>query len=339
MPFATFKELLDFNRWGHDRILSAAAPLSDAQLDRPFEMGPGSLRATINHLYSAERIWLDRWKQITPVRARPDATGIPVAQLKKELTDLAAERDEFLRPMTDAEMTRLRTVTNLKGDKTDCTLHDMLLHVCNHAIHHRAQAVNMIKRVGGQPPTPGADYIFMRVERISEPPPDLDLDTIRAWLAYADWARAKIAAAAAPLSDAALDQPFEMGPGSLRKTLIHVTEAEAWWWGNWNNEPEPFPDWPPSTTLADLTRRADEIAAKRNKFVAGLTDADLKRTCRVVPRPGREFQMAIGVSLLQICCHGTHHRAQASNMLRHNGVTPPPIDYFVRVRENYLATK
>lgn len=337
MRLNTLNELFTFNTWGHELVLSAAAPLSDAQLDQPFEMGPGSLRATLNHLYSAERVWLDRWKHIDPPRPRPSAAGITVAQLQRELPDVAAERRQFLERLTDTDLPQVQPIKNMKGEVTNCRLDDMLLHVCNHAIHHRAQAANMIKRGGGKPPSPGADYIFMRVERISEPAPDLDLETIRAWLEYADWARARVATIAAPLSNEQLDRPFEIGPGSLRRALLHVTEAEQWWWGNWQGQPETFPDWPTTISMTELQARADELAAKRNRYLQSLNDADLKHSVKVVPRPGRELEFPIGPSLLQICCHGTHHRAQAINMLRHVGATVPTIDYITMRREQSLA--
>jgi len=31
-------------------------------------------------------------------------------------------------------------------------------------------------------------------------------------------------------------------------------------------------------------------------------------------------------SLLQLCCHGSHHRAQLVNMLRHSGLKIPAVD-------------
>jgi uncharacterized damage-inducible protein DinB len=60
MPVSTICELFEYNRWANDRVMRGAAGLSDARLDQPFEMGPGSLRETLKHVYGAERIGHER---------------------------------------------------------------------------------------------------------------------------------------------------------------------------------------------------------------------------------------------------------------------------------------
>ncbi|MCC6360105.1 MAG: hypothetical protein IT450_15280, partial [Phycisphaerales bacterium] len=52
-----------------------------------------------------------------------------------------------------------------------------------------------------------------------------------------------------------------------------------------------------------------------------------------IPRPDVERVFPLGVTMLQLCCHGTHHRAQCLNMLRHVGATAPPLDVAVLLRE------
>jgi uncharacterized damage-inducible protein DinB len=49
----------------------------------------------------------------------------------------------------------------------------------------------------------------------------------------------------------------------------------------------------------------------------------------VIAKPGPELELAfhLGESLLQLGVHGTHHRAQAINMLRQLGARTPPTDY------------
>ena len=47
----------------------------------------------------------------------------------------------------------------------------------------------------------------------------IHIDTIRDFFAYNDWARDRLMPIVVVLTDSQLDQPFEMGPGSLRETL------------------------------------------------------------------------------------------------------------------------
>ena len=56
----TLRALFVHNDWARDTLLALADPLTNEQLDRPFKMGLESLRYTLEHLWVAERIWLDR---------------------------------------------------------------------------------------------------------------------------------------------------------------------------------------------------------------------------------------------------------------------------------------
>lgn len=332
MGLRTFSELLTFNDWAREKLLAAAAPLSDAQLDRTFEMGEGSLRATLAHLWFAEQIWLDRWLGGNrPQLAKADP-AISIAELHERFRRTGAERAAFLTAKSDRDLDAPISFTNMRNETYTFSLRDLLLHVCNHGSHHRAQAVNMLRHVGAEAPKPGVDYIFMKVEQqaagAGNPADPLDLRTVRAYYAYTDWARERISDAAASLTDDALDRPFEMGIGTLRKTLVHMRDAEQWWLDSWSrNEGRGFPPADAGLPIAELRRSYDETARARNKVLEAMSDGDLTRIVRAVPRPGVVREFPIGVTMLQLCHHGTHHRAQALNMLRHVGGKVPGLDY------------
>ena len=150
----------------------------------------------------------------------------------------------------------------------------------------------------------------------------------------ADWARHRVHAAAANLSDEQLDRPFEMGMGTLRKTLGHIADAEAWWFRNWTEGPGAlFPPAVEKEPLASIARRADEIAMKRNGLLQEMTDEGLRRMVSATPRREVVRTFPIGVTMLQLCHHGTHHRAQAVNMLRHVGGPVPALDVLEMLKE------
>jgi uncharacterized damage-inducible protein DinB len=163
--------------------------------------------------------------------------------------------------------------------------------------------------------------------------------TIKAFFAYADWARDRTHDAAAKLSDAQLDKEFEMGMGTLRKTLWHIHAAEQWWQNNWMGKPEPFPMDKPAVTVAEVRRMFDETAAKRNEYIAKLSDADLTRIVEGKPRPDVVRTFPMGCTMLQLCCHGTHHRAQAVNMLRHVGAELSGLDAIIWADEKMGRTR
>ena len=55
--------------------------------------------------------------------------------------------------------------------------------------------------------------------------------------AYNEWANEKITQLCDGLTDAQLDQPKEMGMGTLRATLFHTLTADIVWMERWESTP------------------------------------------------------------------------------------------------------
>lgn len=328
MSVNTIRELFAHNCWGNGVLYAVALKLSGEQLDRPFEMGEGSLRATFRHIYGAERNWYER-VQAPGSGAFPRATGLSdINELHDAGERLAEARAAWLGALTRHDLERSHTYTLSTGATYTSRLDDILLHVCNHGTHHRAQTINMLRRVGAPGQRYGADYIYMHVENPDRPTPPLETDALQQYFAYGDWAFRQVWNSAAGLKDEQLDRPFEMGMGSLRKTLIHIHDAEHWWQGSWRNGPvETFPALDGSLSLARLQELFERTAAQRNEYLAARTDAALTESITALVRPDRKRSFPLGVTMLQLCSHGTHHRAQALNMLRHLGAPVPELDW------------
>ena len=318
----TLRALFGHNDWARDRLMEAAVPLGEEKLDEAFKIGPCSLRATLQHVWRADRWWLDCW-QGAGDRLGPPEPNLPLAELHDRFRATADERNEFLDGHDDTERFMYTADT---GRVAILPLSDMVLHVCNHGFHHRAQALNMLRHLGGQ--TPDLDYLSLKMDPSPQPTASYELDVISEYFKYSDWASEQVLDAAEALNNAELDRPFEMGMGSLRKTLLHVRDAEQWWLENWSDEPaEDFEQLPDSTSIPRLRELAARTATRREKLFTTLGDNDLGRTVHARPGPLVELTFALGDTMVQLCGHGTHHRAQTLNMLRHLGTDLPGLDY------------
>jgi uncharacterized damage-inducible protein DinB len=162
----------------------------------------------------------------------------------------------------------------------------------------------------------------------------LNIDSIQAFLNYSDWANDQILRAAAVLPDAQLDQSFDMGRGSLRKTLVHVWAGEHVWVQRWQGRTEtPWPDEEERVGVAALAERFEPVVRQRNAFLATVHDAALSRVVTYRDSKGSLFQAALGDMMMQMIVHSIHHRAQAVNMLRRVGAAAPELDYMMWVRK------
>jgi uncharacterized damage-inducible protein DinB len=305
-----------------ERLLDAAAKLDPSALDQPFEMGPGSLRRTLRHLWAAERFWLGVWRGEDDPRAA--AKGAPPAPSVDELRGLFDEtargRDTLLGNAGD-----LAAQVVTPPGRAPSRLLDLVLHVVNHGFHHRAQAINMVRRLAQAGAKPlWLDFLAMRVDGTLPATDAHDAATIALWFRSGDWARTQVHAAAALLPEPALARPFEMGLGTLHRTLLHALDAERWWLENWAaRPPECFGRLPETTPLAALPALWADVERRRGEILGTATVASLRRAVVATPAPGRRFELSIGDSMIQLCGHGTHHRAQAINMLRALGAAPP----------------
>ena len=161
---AMIQRLLEYSVWANAEVLNAAAMVSEEQLDRALEIGPGagSLRRVLTHTWAGEDMWLRRWRAEPDPRWPDENEVFSVAQLRLRFEKTRAERDAFTATLREDALARVQTYRDSRGGLFRATLADMLLQGIVHSIHHRAQATNAIRRLGGK--APEMDYM-MRIRQ------------------------------------------------------------------------------------------------------------------------------------------------------------------------------
>lgn len=155
MPESDSLQILLFHdRWATSQILNACSGLSADQFRQRFDLGPGSLHDTLTHMIAAMRAWTDTLAE-TEHRPRLDADGEQrtagqlLVLLDESCVALAAEASR--RPVADVVT---RTMRN--GRTASFTRGAVLAHVATHGMHHRAQCLNMLRRLGVDPLPPSS---------------------------------------------------------------------------------------------------------------------------------------------------------------------------------------
>jgi uncharacterized damage-inducible protein DinB len=136
------------------------------------------------------------------------------------------------------------------------------------------------------------------------------------------WTNRNLRDAARKCSAEQLDQAFEIGLGTLRKTLTHLHAAESVWLMTLKGEtktPSPFDL--TYGSFAELESAWDRSEQSWSAMLASMTDADLtkpvKKTASIT---GEVYTTPTLDVLLHVCVHAQYHAAQAVNMLRRLGV-------------------
>ncbi len=154
----TIRTLLQYSDWANDRILQCSRSLSKAQLDQRFDIGRGSLRKTLLHIYAGELVWLQRWKGLTETHWIDEEETAAVATIQERFQAAWADRSKFLDSLTNSDLPRVQIYRDSKGSLFRAALGDMMLQMCIHSTHHRAQAVNILRRLGTE--SPELDYMM-----------------------------------------------------------------------------------------------------------------------------------------------------------------------------------
>ncbi len=163
----------------------------------------------------------------------------------------------------------------------------------------------------------------------------IDIPTIRTMLAYTDWSTTQLLAGATPCSDEQLDRTLDIGPGTLRRILLHTYNGELIWLNRqrgiienkWPDEREPV-------SIADLKSRYESTAAARDHWLGTVYTQDSARTQTYRDSKGTLFSATLGDMLMQGVLHTKHHQAQAVNALKRLGAAWPELDYMYRVRKS-----
>ncbi|MEC9372390.1 MAG: DinB family protein [Planctomycetota bacterium] len=133
------------------------------------------------------------------------------------------------------------------------------------------------------------------------------------------WAIEKMIERCRKLTHEQYTAEFEIGLGSLQRTLTHLVEAIFYFADVFNRRPyRPRMVLMNAATPTDL-RSPLELAdgALRESLAAFLAKHDLDEPIEF-PKGGGDFVAAFA-AIAQIFDHGAHHRAQMLNMLRHLG--------------------
>jgi uncharacterized damage-inducible protein DinB len=144
----TLSMLLKHNTWATRVLIERCRDLSLEQFHRQFQIGPGSLHATLLHVIGAMKRWADR---VADREVRPSIEADTRPRKPDEMLLLLEEADrELAEAVTHiAHEERRKEIMAFERDPSiRFTRHAAIVHVLTHGMHHRAQVLNMMRQLG-----------------------------------------------------------------------------------------------------------------------------------------------------------------------------------------------
>ena len=143
-------------------------------------------------------------------------------------------------------------------------------------------------------------------------------DPLKVLLRYHHWATSRLLEHADKLSSVQFHQRFQIGPGSVHDTLVHIVECVLIW-SDFMRGDSPRRLHGRVFTVLEISKQLDKSVAEFEEWL-GKPLTDIVR----VDFDGTVVPFTRAVAIMQPLVHGTHHRAQCLNMLKQLGVAPLP---------------
>jgi len=137
-----------FNRWANEQAFAAAAALAATELTRDLGSSFPSVLETLRHLVSAEWVWLQRWKGVSPAGMQDSLRSAGFEGVRTYCREVAAVQADFVDNLQEIDLDVEIGYRNLRGDQLAYPLWHMLRHVVNHSSYHRGQVTTMIRQLG-----------------------------------------------------------------------------------------------------------------------------------------------------------------------------------------------
>lgn len=152
------KDYAAFNLWANRRMVEWVQQYPAEWMERETPSSFPTLKATLLHIWAAEKIWMERLQQVPPetflaltFTGPPEAVCTGLLQNAQVLAHyVQAQESDYFEESCDF---RLLDGTEDRRQRTE-----MLLHCLQHSTYHRGQLVTMGRALGLIAP-PKTDYI------------------------------------------------------------------------------------------------------------------------------------------------------------------------------------
>jgi uncharacterized damage-inducible protein DinB len=148
------RTLFEHNEWANERLLDAAARLSEEELTRARGRDCGSLRDVLMHILGSHMVMIGAWKMQPPTMAAVEP-GKVAAALRESFERVHEKLHELIDSLTDERLDETMTLLNPSKDGEWRTwerpVWQVALSFGTHAMQHRGEAAMILTELGHSP--------------------------------------------------------------------------------------------------------------------------------------------------------------------------------------------
>ena len=141
-------QLYTYNQWANNRVLNAAAALPAEDLAREHGHSWGSVHGMLVHMMAAEWIWLRRLQGQSPKTLLQPDEFPTVESVRTRWSTISGNLFAFIREQTGRSLVQEVNYRSTSGRAYTLAAWQVLVHVANHATHHRGELAAMFSMMG-----------------------------------------------------------------------------------------------------------------------------------------------------------------------------------------------
>lgn len=145
---------LRYTHWATKRLTDFVAGVPEQHLTREIANSHGGVLRTFQHIYYADRVWMNRMEGKPQSFADPEP-GPSIAELNAVWWPIL---ERFEAWAGEQDPNRVIEYKNLKGEPFAKPVWQIVMHVVNHGTYHRGQIAAMLRQLGHVPPY--TDFIY-----------------------------------------------------------------------------------------------------------------------------------------------------------------------------------
>lgn len=142
--------LFDYTVWANHKLMRLAATLTVDDFKRDLKSSHGGVRGTLAHTMSAEWVWLERWKGLSPTKMFDEGEFPDIVALRDRWAVIEEHRGSWLASLRPESMASSLHYRSLQGQEFETPLWQMVQHVANHSTYHRGQVVVFLRQLGAK---------------------------------------------------------------------------------------------------------------------------------------------------------------------------------------------
>lgn len=145
--------LAGYHHWAFETLYTALLPIGDQHYRNDCGLFFRSIHGTLNHLLLADRVWFGRFSgESYPVASLGQELEHDRARLEQALYADTPRWQHWIAEQSESRLNGVLSYSNLSGTTFQNPLTPVLLHVFNHATHHRGQISAGISSLGFEVP-------------------------------------------------------------------------------------------------------------------------------------------------------------------------------------------